>query len=147
MQPKTHKTHFKILKNFIIQQSLQVLWSSMRKQQKRNIFLILIFVIYKPKQVNLSSDYNPTVSATLTTKELEEGSKIFGKNSLYRPISTYEMQVNSASFALCQDNVSLLGNKKKLFELPKKKVDADSSSESGTEIELELDKCGATAKN
>lgn len=82
-------------------------------------------VIYKSTQVNLSPEYNPTVSATLTTKELEEGSKIFGKNNFDRPLSTYEMQVNSASLALCQDNVSLLANKKKLFELAKQKVNAD----------------------
>ena len=42
-----------------------------------------------------------------------------------RPLSEYEKQINAASLQLCQENASLLSNRKKLFELSKQKIDAD----------------------
>lgn len=40
-------------------------------------------------------------------------------------MSEYEEKVNAASLFLCQENISLLKNRKQLFELAKQKVDAD----------------------
>ena len=42
-----------------------------------------------------------------------------------RPLSEYEKHINAASLQLCQENASLLGNRKKLFDLAKQKIDAD----------------------
>ena len=42
-----------------------------------------------------------------------------------RTLSEYEKQINAASLFLCQENVSLLSNRKKLFEFAKQKIDAD----------------------
>lgn len=51
-------------------------------------------------------------------------SQIFGKD-VDRPLSEYEKQINAASLQLCQENASLLSNRKKLFQLSKQKIDAD----------------------
>ena len=42
-----------------------------------------------------------------------------------RPLSEYEKHINAASLQLCQENASLLGNRKKLFDIAKQKIDAD----------------------
>jgi len=63
---------------------------------------------------------------SITTDELEQQSKIYGRNmNLDRQLNNYELQVNAASLSLCKDNISLLSDRKKLFELAKQKVDAD----------------------
>ena len=61
---------------------------------------------------------------SISNHELQKESKIFGKD-VDRTLSEYEDKVNAASLFLCQENISLLKNGKKLFELAKQKVDAD----------------------
>ena len=56
--------------------------------------------------------------------DLEKHSKIIGKD-VDRPLSEYEKHINAASLQLCQENASLLGNRKKLFDIAKQKIDAD----------------------
>ena len=42
-----------------------------------------------------------------------------------RPLPEYEKHINAASLHLCQENASLLGKRKKLFDLAKQDIDAD----------------------
>ncbi|XP_068758108.1 uncharacterized protein [Montipora capricornis] len=59
-----------------------------------------------------------------TKCDLEKHSKTFGKD-VDRPLSEYEKHINAASLQLCQENASLLGNRKKLLDLAKQEIDAD----------------------
>lgn len=59
-----------------------------------------------------------------------------------RPLSKYESQVNAAAFTLCKDNISLLSDKKKLFDLAKQKVDSDGYDYKSAQ----RDECGETAE-
>ncbi len=61
---------------------------------------------------------------SISNRDLQKESKIFGKD-VDRTLSKYEEKVNAASLFLCQENISLLKNRKKLFELAKQKVDVD----------------------
>lgn len=53
--------------------------------------------------------------------DLEKHSKIIGKD-VDRLLSEYEKHINAALLQLCQENASLLGNRKKLFDIAKQKL-------------------------
>ena len=87
--------------------------------------VFLIFFILKGCQGGIGDAKN--VAVTVDKEVLERESRIYGRSE-NRTLSKYEEAINRCALACCEEDVSLLKDRKKLFELAREKADSGGYS-------------------
>ena len=64
-----------------------------------------------------------TAAVQITELELQERSKIYGNAG--KPLTKYQVAINTASYKLCEEDGSLIFNRGKLLSLAREKVHSD----------------------
>ena len=87
--------------------------------------VFLIFLILKGCQEGIGDAKN--VAVTVDKEVLERESRIYGRSE-NRTLSKYEETINRCALACCEEDVSLLKDRKKLFNLAREKADSEGYS-------------------
>ena len=87
--------------------------------------VFLIFFILKGCQGGIGDAKN--VAVTVDKEVLERESRIYGRSE-NQTLSKYEEAINRCALACCEEDVSLLKDRKKLFELAREKADSGGYS-------------------
>ena len=85
--------------------------------------VFLIYFILKGSQEGIGEN----LAVTVDKEVLERESRIYGR-SQNRTLSKYEKTINRCALACCEEDVSLLKDRKKLFNLAREKADSDGYS-------------------
>lgn len=87
--------------------------------------VFLIFLILKGCQEGIGDAKN--VAVTVDKEVLERESRIYGRSE-NRTLSKHEETINRCALACCEEDVSLLKDRKKLFNLAREKADSEGYS-------------------
>lgn len=87
--------------------------------------VFLIFLILKGCQEGIGDAKN--VAVTVDKEVLERESRIYGRSE-NRTLSKHEKTINRCALACCEEDVSLLKDRKKLFNLAREKADSEGYS-------------------
>ena len=85
--------------------------------------VFLIYFILKSSQEGIGEN----LAVTVDKEVLERESRIYGRSS-NRTLSKCEETINRCALACCEEDVGLLKNRKKLFNLAREKADSDGYS-------------------